>query len=52
MARIPRSDIKLPLHHTIVKIKEVNGGGFYFLPAGKTAILRVFTPKKAIQKVS
>jgi hypothetical protein len=35
----------------MVNPATVNGGGFHFFPAGKIAIICVFTRKSAIQKV-
>ncbi len=36
----------------MVNLAMVNGAGFFYLPAGKIEIFRVFTSKYAIQIVS
>jgi hypothetical protein len=52
MAKPPAwSGVKLLLPRTVVKIKKVNGRGFYFFHAAKIVIFCVFTPKSAIQKI-
>jgi hypothetical protein len=35
----------------VVNIGVVNGGAFFYLPAAKNQIFRVFAPKSAFQKV-
>jgi hypothetical protein len=44
-------DIKLPLHHSMVKIEKVNGGTACFIPPQKCAIFCVSTGKSASQNV-
>jgi hypothetical protein len=43
---------KFPVaERAMVNSRMVNGAGFYYLPAAKNAIFRVFTPKSRFQKV-